>query len=235
MRSTPGVRMPPLTAPPSAPRRSASSGVSPAAVSSIPSASCGREAEPEQTLARERARDRRWACDARRSRRCTLPATFSRSSTMIRSAVRLPMPGTAWKRAVSPEAIAFSSSRGSAAREHGQRHLGADRLHADQHQEQLALGLAGEAEQVHGVVAQRRGGRTARACSPAAGTERERLRGDGELVADAGGLDDDLAAEPATAPRRARRRSRAEPCHASASCSGAPLAWQMATASASAA
>ena len=31
---------------------------------------------------------------------------------MIRSAVRLPMPGTAWKRAVSPEAIAFSSSRG---------------------------------------------------------------------------------------------------------------------------
>ena len=39
------------------------------------------------------------------------PATFSRSSTMIRSAVRLPMPGTAWKRAESPVAIAFSSSR----------------------------------------------------------------------------------------------------------------------------
>src|SRR5689334_12652370 len=38
------------------------------------------------------------------------PATFSRSSTMIRSAVRLPMPGTAWKRALSPEAIARSSS-----------------------------------------------------------------------------------------------------------------------------
>ena len=42
-----------------------------------------------------------------------LPATFSRSSTMMRSAVRLPMPGTAWKRAVSPAAIAFSSSRGA--------------------------------------------------------------------------------------------------------------------------
>ena len=39
-------------------------------------------------------------------------ATFSRSSTMIRSAVRLPMPGTAWKRAESPLAIAFRSSRG---------------------------------------------------------------------------------------------------------------------------
>ncbi len=41
------------------------------------------------------------------------PATFSRSSTMIRSAVRLPMPGTAWKRAVSPVAIALRSSRGA--------------------------------------------------------------------------------------------------------------------------
>ena len=39
------------------------------------------------------------------------PATFSRSSTMIRSAVRLPIPGTAWKRFASPAAIARSSSR----------------------------------------------------------------------------------------------------------------------------
>jgi hypothetical protein len=31
---------------------------------------------------------------------------------MMRSAVRLPIPGTAWKRALSPEAIAFRSSRG---------------------------------------------------------------------------------------------------------------------------
>ena len=42
----------------------------------------------------------------------TAPATFSRSSTMIRSAVRLPIPGTAWKRAASPLASAPSSSRG---------------------------------------------------------------------------------------------------------------------------
>ncbi len=40
------------------------------------------------------------------------PATFSRSSTTIRSAVRLPMPGTDCRRATSPEATAVSSSRG---------------------------------------------------------------------------------------------------------------------------
>ena len=38
--------------------------------------------------------------------------TFSRSSTTIRSAVRLPIPGTACSRAVSPAATAPSSSRG---------------------------------------------------------------------------------------------------------------------------
>ena len=43
--------------------------------------------------------------------------TFSRSSTTIRSAVRLPMPGTACRRAVSPEATAESSSRGGPPRE----------------------------------------------------------------------------------------------------------------------
>ena len=39
------------------------------------------------------------------------PATFSRSSTITRSEVRLPIPGTAWKRFASPAAIARSSSR----------------------------------------------------------------------------------------------------------------------------
>ncbi len=72
---------------------------------------------------------------------------------MIRSAVRLPIPGTAWKRAASPAATAASSSRGGAAREHGQRHLGPDRLHAEQHQEQLALLLGGEPVEGERVVA----------------------------------------------------------------------------------
>ena len=41
--------------------------------------------------------------------------TFSRSSTMIRSAVRLPMPGTAWKRARRRPRSRATSSRGGAA------------------------------------------------------------------------------------------------------------------------
>ena len=40
-----------------------------------------------------------------------------------------------------------------AAGEHGQRHLRADRLHADQQQEQVALLLGGEAVELHRVVA----------------------------------------------------------------------------------
>ena len=86
---------------------------------------------------------------------------------MIRSAVRLPMPGTAWKRAVSPAAMAFSSSRGRAAGQHRQRHLRTDALHPDQHQEQLALGLGGEAVEVHAVVAHDEVGVEERARRPA--------------------------------------------------------------------
>ena len=68
---------------------------------------------------------------------------------------------------------------------------------------------------------------------PAAGTARERLRGDREPVADARGLDHDLAggaADDLAADERDHRRG-----HPSAAFSGAPLAWQMATARASAA
>ena len=69
----------------------------------------GRVAELEQPVARERRAVPLAA--ARDDRRRPAPAppstpTFSRSSTMIRSAVRLPIPGTAWKRAASPAAIA---------------------------------------------------------------------------------------------------------------------------------
>ena len=84
------------------------------------------------------------------------PPTFSRSSTMMRSAVRLPMPGTAWKRAVSPEAIAFRSSRGVPPESTASATFGPHALDADQHQEQLALGLGREAAEVHAVVAQHR-------------------------------------------------------------------------------
>ena len=47
------------------------------------------------------------------------PATFSRSSTISRSEVRLPTPGTAWKRFASPAAIAGAAR--AAARRRGSR------------------------------------------------------------------------------------------------------------------
>ncbi len=73
-----------------------------------------RVAELEQAVARERARVVAAPGDDRLGarRRATFTPTFSRSSTMIRSAVRLPIPGTAWKRAASPAAMAAISSRG---------------------------------------------------------------------------------------------------------------------------
>ena len=97
------------------------------------------EAEAEQALARERARVVVAGDGASGSRSAPAPATFSRSSTMIRSAVRLPMPGTAWKRAASPAASALRSSRGVPPESTASATFGPDPLDADQHQEQLAL------------------------------------------------------------------------------------------------
>ena len=71
---------------------------------------------------------------------------------MIRSAVRLPIPGTAWKRAASPAAIA-AVGRARAAAQHRQRHLRSDTLDPDQHQEEVALGLGGKAVELDRVVA----------------------------------------------------------------------------------
>ena len=72
---------------------------------------------------------------------------------MIRSAVRLPMPGTAWKRAASPAASAPSSSRGVPPERTASATFGPDRLHAEQQQEQVALLLGGEAVELQRVVA----------------------------------------------------------------------------------
>src|SRR5947209_5501004 len=86
-----------------------SSGVSPAACSSsesISRASKPRPARPSRATATGSSlvlTEALWSAAG--------PATRSRSSTMIRSAVRLPIPGTAWNRALSPSAIARRSSR----------------------------------------------------------------------------------------------------------------------------
>ena len=148
---------------------------------------------------------------------------------MMRSAVRLPMPGTAWKRAASPAAIAFRSSRGRAAGEHRQRHLRAHALHADQHQEELALGLGREAVEVHGVVAhdEMRVERGLAGPRPGRRSASPRRRPGGSP-----------RPRPRSRPRRARGRSPRRDTEAitpAPPSSGAPFAWQMATARASAA
>ena len=169
MRSTPGVLMPPrsVIAPPSAPRRSAPRACRPRPRPAARRPPAALKPRPSKALTREAA----WIVvgpgDDDLVRPRSRPPTFSRSSTMMRSAVRLPMPGTAWKRALSPAAIALQQLAGGAAGQDRQRHLGADALHSDQQQEQLALLLAREAVQVHAVVAHRRGGcGAASACPP---------------------------------------------------------------------
>ena len=123
------------------------------------------------------------------------PATFSRSSTMIRSAVRLPIPGTAWKRLVSPAAIARRSSRGAAAGERRDRHFRADAADRDQHPEEVALLFGGEAVEGERVLARDQLG-----VQEGVGAGRrdrlQRLRGDREPVADAGGVDHDVVGAP---------------------------------------
>ena len=72
---------------------------------------------------------------------------------MIRSAVRLPMPGHGLQaRDVAGGERGDQLARRAAA-EHGQRHLRPDRLHADQQQEEVALLLGGEAVERQRVVA----------------------------------------------------------------------------------
>ena len=108
---TPGVRIGSLTAAcPSARARSGPRACRPAR----------RRAARRPPGPRSRARPapRAQARAGRRPRWIVIGAassagpTFSRSSTTIRSAVRRPIPGTAWSRAVSPAATAPSRSRG---------------------------------------------------------------------------------------------------------------------------
>ena len=50
--------------------------------------------------------------------------------------------------------MALSRTRGDASGEHRERHLWTHVLYADEHEEEVALGLGGEAEELDGVVAQ---------------------------------------------------------------------------------
>src|SRR4051794_19693023 len=87
-----------------------SSGVSPGAPSSSPSASWTEKPSPTSpSRASVRGSSPRWTLIGAAS---SGTPTFSRSSTTIRSAVRRPIPGTASSRAVSPAATPPSRSRG---------------------------------------------------------------------------------------------------------------------------
>ena len=126
---------------------------------------------PPPARSRARAARRAPARAARlraSARRTTIPSpiaapTLSRSSTMIRSAVRLPTPGTDWKKRASPAAIAPTTRARRARAQHREGELRPDRLHAEQGQEEVALGLLGEARPAR---ARRRGRSGACAASP---------------------------------------------------------------------
>ena len=119
-----------------------------------------------------------------------------------------------------------------AAAEHRERHLRPHRLHADEREEEVALLLGGEAVEGQRVVAHDQVG-VQRDGAAHAGDLAQRLGRDGQAVADpARGLDHHVVG---AADRDLAGDERDHPATAAAAASGAWLAWQMATASASAA
>ena len=122
-------------------------------------------------------------------------------------------------------------ARGPAA-EHGERHLRPHRLHADEREEEVALLLGGEAVERERVVAHHEMGVQGHRAAHA-GDLAQRLGRHGQAVADpARGLDHHVVG---AADRHLSGDERDHPATAAAAANGAWLAWQMATASASAA
>ena len=133
---------------------------------------------------------------------------------------------------MSPDATADSSSRGGPPESTASAIFGPDALDAEQQQEEVALLLGGEAVEQQGVVADDQVRKQRRRFAHARDVA-QRLGGDREPVADAAAGDDDVIAA-ADRDLAREQRDHAE-TFASAAASGAPLAWQIATASASAA
>ena len=129
-----------------------------------------------------------------------------------------------------------SSSRGGAAGEHGERHLRADALDAEQQQEEVALLLGGEAVERQRVVAhdQVRVQRDRLADAPGRGAASRPRRRAGSRRRRTSTTTWSARRHRDLAARRARS-SRPPSRSARAARSGARLAWQIATASASAA
>ena len=130
-----------------------SSGVSPAAWSSSLSASCGVKPRPEQALARERARVVGGGAahhDVVGGLAGHLLAQLDDDA--LGGALADAGHGLEARGVAGGDRVQELARR--AAGEHGERDLRAHALHADQHQEQLALRLGREAVEVHAVVAQ---------------------------------------------------------------------------------
>ena len=83
----------------------------------------------------------------------TASAIEPSSSSTIRSAVFLPMPGIAWKRAESLERDRALELLRRRARDDGERDLRPDAAHAEELDEQRALGGVGEAVELERVLA----------------------------------------------------------------------------------
>ena len=150
----------------------------------------------------------------------------------MRSAVRLPMPGDGREARDVAGRERGHQVAGAAAAEDGERHLRPDGLDADEQQEEVALLLRREAVELEGVVADDEVAVEERRV-PEGGDLAQRLGRHGEGVAHAaGGLEHD-AAGAADGDLAGDGRDHAGT--GSAAASGAWLAWQMATARASAA
>ncbi len=190
-----------------------------------------REAEPDEAVAREQprvvaARDHDRVAGGRRA---DLLAQLDHDP--LGGALADPLHGLQPRRVAGRDGGEQLARR--AAREHRERDLRADGLHADQQQEQVALGLGGEAVELQRVVAhdqvrvQRRRVADRRRVA-------QRLGRDRQPVADAAARRRPRGRSAAPPPRRYRSaitRARST----AATQPSAPLAWQIATASASAA
>ena len=179
---------------------------------------------------------------ARRSTACpagmpsvSSPATFSRSSTISRSAVRLPTPGRGLEALRIPGGDRPQELSRRPAREDRDRHLRPDSRDRGEVEEEIALLLAREPVQRQRVVAGHQMGVQGRLLA-ARGHRLERLGGDRQAVADAARLDHHVVgtADQDLAAHRGDHPTRTSGFLVSSACAGrAWPAWQIATASAS--
>ena len=198
-----------------------------------------RVAEVDQAVAGKAARVVRRSAPARITSSSSAPATFSRSSTMIRSEVRLPIPGTAWKRLASPAAIARSSSRTGPPESAERATLGPIPLTEISSPKRSRS--SSEAKPKSASESSREISSAWRKASrPVGGHRLQRLGRDRQPVADAAGVDRRRGRDAAPSPLRGRRRSSGRLAETASSRQRRrfpPVAppWQIATASASAA